>query len=251
MNACPGYEAQGLGSSPGVKSGFFSGRDRFKLTYIFGQLDITGKNVLDVGAGTGLAAVFAGLQGAAKVVALEPECAGGHSKMRAAFRERLEHTGVRQVELVGLSFQEYCPHPDRFDIILLHNSVNHLDEDACKLLQHDHESRETYRSLFAKMRAMLQPGGAAIVHDCAPSNFYRDIGVTNPFAPTIDWTKHQPPELWADLMSEVGFDGAQISWTSPSKLRSLGRFLAGNRLAAYLLRSHFRLLMRKGQQDEA
>jgi hypothetical protein len=71
------------------------------------------------------------------------------------------------------------------------------------------------------------------------------MGLKSPFAPTIEWHKHQPPETWTDLLGGVGFRATRVRWSSFNKLRSPGRYLLGNRWASYCLHSHFALYLEK------
>jgi hypothetical protein len=102
-----------------------------------------------------------------------------------------------------------------------------------------------YAKLFRQLSDVTAPGGHVIVVDCSPHNFFASIGMPNPFAPTIEWQKHQTPETWAKLLSAPGFTDPNISWLTFNGLGRAGRALLGHKTIAYLLRSHFRLEMRK------
>ena len=36
-----------------------------------------------------------------------------------------------------------------------------------------------------------------VVCDCSNSNFFARLNISNPFAPAIEWQKHQRPEVWS------------------------------------------------------
>jgi hypothetical protein len=61
----------------------------------------------------------------------------------------------------------------------------------------------------------------------------------------IEWHKHQSPKLWARLLAQAGFANPIIRWNSFYTLRSGGRLLLGNRVAAYCLTSVFCLTMER------
>jgi hypothetical protein len=61
----------------------------------------------------------------------------------------------------------------------------------------------------------------------------------NPFAPTIEWDKHQQPELWSELLALAGYESRRTRWTPPNRTGRLGQLLLANRVAAYSLRSDF------------
>jgi 16S rRNA G966 N2-methylase RsmD len=60
---------------------------RRHLQYIFDGIDLRDRDVLDIGGGSGLLAVYAAVCGARNAVCVEPEGAGSSSGMRS----RLEH----------------------------------------------------------------------------------------------------------------------------------------------------------------
>jgi SAM-dependent methyltransferase len=219
---------------------------KFYFEYIFDGVDFTGKTMLDVGGGIGRFSYYAACMGARRVICLEPFVEGSDRQMMKVantFRSRFGSSGT--VIHKKCSFQEFTSDDEQFDIILLHNSINHLDEKACTFLHKDSKCRQVYSKIFQKLGALARPAGKLIIADCSRHNFFNLIGFKNPFAPEIEWEKHQPPELWAELLSKCGFGNAEIRWSSPSKLRALGRTLFGNRACAYLYSSHFRLAMEK------
>jgi SAM-dependent methyltransferase len=219
---------------------------RFFLRQLFAGIDLRGKKLLDVGAGTGVHSFYAASAGAMRVVSLEPEAAGSSAGVRAAFAGAAARLELDQVELVPQTIQEYDPAGEQFDVVLLHSSINHLDEDACVRLHHDPVARALYLGHFEKLAALAAPGATLIAVDCSRKNLFARVG-KNPLAPTIEWEKHQAPELWADLLQQAGFEHPRIRWLSFNTLRSPGRLLLGNRFAAYFLVSAFSLTVTRAQ----
>jgi SAM-dependent methyltransferase len=228
------------------------GNVRFHCDYLFDGIDLRGKTVLDIGAGDGRHSFYAACAGAKKVVSLEPEAEGSQTGMQEGFERARLHLELQQVDLVANRLQDYEPRGETFDVVLLHASINHLDESACIRLRDDPAARETYHVLFEQLAALTTPGGTLIVSDCSNENLFARLGIKNPVAPTIEWHKHHKPEFWAGMLVEAGFANPRIRWMSFNSLRSAGRLLLGNRLAAYCTASTFCLTMRNpGQPAQA
>jgi 2-polyprenyl-3-methyl-5-hydroxy-6-metoxy-1,4-benzoquinol methylase len=218
---------------------------RYSFERLFERVPLAGKSLLDIGAGTGLASVYAAAAGAKRVVALEPEAAGSSSGMIDTAAELAEAAQVDEVERKALTFQAYDAGGEVFDVVLLHNSINHLDEQACIHLRDDPKARQTYVGLGRRLAELIRPGGWLIIADATCSNLYPALGMRNPLQPSIEWHKHQAPETWAALLSEVGFADPYIRWSSFNRFGRAGRLLLGNKLAAYFLMGHFMLTMRR------
>jgi SAM-dependent methyltransferase len=220
----------------------------FHLDYIFGDTVLAGKKVLDVGGGAGLLSIYAAVNGAKKVICLEPECDGSSSGMINDFNGfKSALSDALPAELLPLTLQQFLQQSgeDEFDVVVLHNSINHLDEEACINLQKSDASYNTYKAVFAGVYYKMKPGGIIIIADCSCSNFYNDIGVKNVFVPTIEWHKHQQPGTWIALLKEVGFRNPRVEWSTPNRFGEAGRLLMGNSVMAYFTSSHFKFRMEK------
>ena len=220
-------------------------RLRFHMEGVFDQVGLEGKRVLDIGAGKGLHGFYAAAMGAAQVLCLEPEAAGSQAgRMIAAFHKLQSALPFgHQVRLLPVTFQQFGPETAAYDVILLHDSINHLDENACIRLQCDAAAQESYRVLFRKMAQLMTRNGTLIVADCSRYNFFPLLGFRNPLAPQVEWEKHQSPAVWTALLAAVGFGHPRVCWTSPNRLGKVGRIALGNRFAGYFLLSHFRMTM--------
>lgn len=216
------------------------GNLRFYLNTLFAHIDFSNKQVLEIGGGSGLLSFYAASKGARKVICLEPEGDGGLSNSHRNFENlKKELDSGSKVVLLKKVFQEYDADQRTFDIVVLHNSINHLDEKACEQLHRDQGARLVYREIFTRIKNMAAPGAQVLVADCSRFNIFPSLGLVNPFAPTIEWNKHQRPELWCDLLMEAGLINCKIRWTSFNSLRTPGKLLCGNKFAAFLLLSHF------------
>jgi SAM-dependent methyltransferase len=231
-----------------AEKGLASGNLRFYVNYLFNRIDFRGKTMLDVGGGDGTLSFYAACAGAQKVICLEPEVAGSATGMNAAFNRTASFLDQGKVKLLPHQLQDYESGGDFFDILLLHASINHLDEGACIRLRRDSEAQSSYEQLFDKLASLARPGATLLIVDCAQRNLFADLHLTNPFVPTIEWHKHQSPKLWARLLAQAGFVNPVIRWNSFNTLRTCGRRLLGNRIAAYCLTSAFCLTMER-QRD--
>lgn len=230
-----------------INEGFFSskGRLQFQMDTIFKGIDLTNKRVLDIGGGFGLFSFYIAFKGANKIVCLEPEAEGSSSRVVEKFHKLEDQLKCDNVEIRPLTLQAFDAGDEAFDIILLHNSVNHLDEAACIKLLSDSKPKAVYKELFAKVYSISSDGAKLIICDCSSNNFFDLFKIRNPFAPTIEWQKHQSPKVWAKLLGEVGFVQPKIRWSSFNRLGNIGQIVLGNKLIAYFLTSQFCLTMDK------
>jgi SAM-dependent methyltransferase len=213
--------------------------------YLYRDVPLNGMQVLDIGAGSGVFSLYAAAAGASRVVCLEPEAAGSREGKLATFGRVVEASGIQSVEMRDVTLQDYDSGGERFDLLLLHGSINHLDEPACIELRKNPEALRTYEGLFASMAELTAPGGHLLLVDATSDNLWPRLGLKNPMAPWIEWHKHQPPEVWRGLAEAAGFRYCCTQWSTPSVLGSVGRVLLGNRIGAYLTLGAFRLHMRK------
>lgn len=228
-----------------VKEGLYSSKQylQFYLDFVFQDIpSFVGKAMLDVGGGSGLFSFYVACKGARQVICLEPELEGSRKGVSDKFRKVLASLSLKNVSFHPTRLQDYFT-DESFDIILLHNSINHLDEDACTKLQHDKESRRRYGEIFQKLRQLAKVGATLLITDCSRYNFFALLGIKNVFAPSIGWKTHQSPRFWSSMLSKYGFVNAKIRWT-PFKGRNIGKPFA-NQLASYFLQSHFLLVMEK------
>lgn len=224
------------------------GRPAARLNCYFSRLmrgsDLDGLRVLEVGAGNGLLSFLMAELGAS-VVALEPLGAGANPEMERN-RERYADasTAPDNVKFVNARFQEYDGE-GKFDILVLHNSINHLAEDECRDLQRNARSRSVYERLFGRMAALSTAKGRLWVSDCGRRNLLGDLRLPNPLAPSIDWTLHQEPAVWVSLARTAGFVHSEVTWNVPTALRNVPNYAPIQRLVSYSTTSHFTLRLVK------
>ncbi|HEX6428366.1 MAG TPA: methyltransferase domain-containing protein [Niastella sp.] len=221
---------------------------KFYLNAIFQNVELQQKEVLDVGGGKGLMSFYAAVKGAKNAVCLEPEKNGSRSGATNKYHElRKEFPESLPVELLPLTLQEYVQQvvPGKYDVVIMHNSINHLDEEACIHLLKSEASYKRYVTIFKNVFRLMKKKGVLIATDCSCKNFFNDIGVKNIFAPTIEWHKHQKPGTWIRLLKEAGFKNPTVKWLSPNRLGTIGRFIMGNYVMNYLTRSYFKVTVQK------
>ena len=209
------------------------------LDNMFSKIDFSNKKVLDIGGGSGLHSFYAACRGASQVDCLEPEFDGSHQGMKQDFSALRDSLGANNVNLQSVTFQDFECEDGSYDIILTHNVINHLDEEACKTLRSDEASRARFINMFTKCSSILKPKGMMLVADCGRKNFFGDLGIYNPFANDIDWAIHQEPKFWLSLMNRAGFEQFSLNWSTFNSLGTLGRLIFANRFFSYLTFSHF------------
>lgn len=217
------------------------------LQWLFDGVDLEGARVLDIGGGTGEFSFYMAAAGASSVTCLEPEAEGGSEGMNDTFARLQRAAGLDNVRLVRDTFQHFTAPAGSFDVMLVHNSINHLDEAATIRLDHDPAAREVYLGLFRKIAELMAPGGSLLITDCARTNLFPLLRIPHPISRSIEWHKHQDPELWAGLLRQAGFEEPRIGWSSYNRLGRLGWAVLANRVGAFLTTGHFRLVMRRRQ----
>jgi SAM-dependent methyltransferase len=221
------------------------------LAFRLGDISFAGKRVLDIGGGTGLYSFYAAARGAHEVTCLEPEDAGSTRGVSEEFTRMRDLLGLQNVVLVPETLQTFQADPNSFDIVLLLSSINHLDEQATINLLQDRGAAESYKDLFAKIAEIAADGAELVITDSSPRNIFRSLNMKHPFLKSVEWHKHQMPQVWAELLAGVGFDQPRINWYSFDRLGRVGSLLFANQFAAFFLTSYFRLHMRKTSHSKA
>jgi Predicted RNA methylase len=218
-----------------------STRYRVRGDFLFAGIPLAGAHLLEVGCGTGAWGIWAALHGAHRVIGIEPEATGSSPGTLATFQQIVATLGLgEQIEATEHSLQEF-PIPERpFDVVIMYNVINHLDEEAVVVLHRDAEAFARYVSILQNLRLLMRSDGWVVVADCMRDNFWPRLGLHSPFAPGIEWSKHQSPHTWIDIFEHAGFQSFDLRW---SPLQPFPK-LTANRFVQWLTCSHFVLRLR-------
>jgi len=226
-------------------SGFKSPESlRFRCESVFKDVNLTDRSVMEIGAGSGNLCFWAGFQGARAVVGLEPDIDGSTSGDVQLFETMIGQTGLRTVSLCNETIQEYRAPLEQFDVVVSHNSMEHLDESVVAQLSRDDRARQVYAQILQKVASSMKPGAQLIICNQSKTNFWPMIGRRNPFSPTLDWPLHPTPRTWKRLLVANGFCDVRLSWPVRYRARKLGP-LAANPVFAFFTDSMFRLAARR------
>lgn len=208
------------------------------LDWCFVGVDFKNKTVLDIGGGNGIYSYYSVSMGAKSALNLEPFASG------STYFEEKKKENLIEIEILNQTIQEFNSR-SKFDIIILHDSINHLDEEVFSEIHQKKESYNIYVDLVNKIISLLNIHGTIIITDCSRSNFWGDLGIKNPFAPSIEWELHQPPELVLSLFSQLKTNSL-IRWSPFKRFGLIGRFISNfGRIPSYFLQSHFNLRISK------
>ena len=212
-----------------------------RCQFLFRDIPVLGQRVLDVGCGKGTFALWAAIHGAAYVLGIEPESAGSTSGTLRRFQETIDALELSETVLARADYlQGLIPADGPFDVAIMYNVINHLNEGAAMCLHHDEAAYQEYVRLLRDFRQLMRNDGCVIVSDCGRKNFWNDLGRKNPLVPNIDWDKHQQPHIWISLFRQAGFELQDLRWSPLYSLAALSR----NWPVHYLTMSHFTLRFR-------
>lgn len=214
------------------------------LFYFFGTCIFNEKTYLDVGGGSGILSFWIAINGG-YAVCLEPSTDGSSLN---SFRKikRLKRAFVlhnKQFVYKKCTFQNFST-TKKFNYILFSNSINHLNEKKIVKLRTNLKSKEYYIKIFKKMYFLLKKNGRVIITDCSCHNFFSLIKIKNPFAPSIEWKKHQDPKTWLSIATKAGFKLEKKSWSPPFSFGYAGKIFC-NKITNYFYTSHFRIEISK------
>lgn len=211
------------------------------LKWAFLDINFNNKSVLDIGGGNGIYSYYSRLMGAKKAINLEPFEAGSKNVI-------INSKGVIEelkIELISQTIQEFCSE-EKFDIIILHDSINHLDEPIFSRIHQNSNDFEKYSMLIRKISDLLNNSGKIIVTDCSRYNFWGMLGLKSPFAPSIEWSLHQSPYLIKKLFENQGFKHFNIRWTPFKRFGILGRIISHlGIIPSFFMQSHFNIIIQR------
>jgi ubiquinone/menaquinone biosynthesis C-methylase UbiE len=241
---------QRVASLAGLKR--HGGINQYFRNQIFFRVEIKDKKVADIGGGNGLASFWCVLEGGcSEAVIIDTLDAGSNQKMFDQYNKMKHESAItNKIRFFNGSIQELSPSNQLFDVVLMHNSINHISEAMTPKLRVSGEAKDYFRKQFREIYNFLSPSGRFIVADCSRRNFFGDLGIKNPIAPSINWEVHQTPDVWKELIESSGFKHLRTTWTTRREFGALGYSLFGNKLCSYFLASHFCLEFERVKQRD-
>lgn len=229
----------------------FVNRLKHSFAYHFSSLDLENRSVLEIGAGPGHMAALCLARGAFRVVALDPESDGATEGVNKQFTRLTESVALGEgIEYLPVSLDKFITtsRKETFDYILMCNVINHIDEDAVTRLHLPDADRERKRYIktFEEIRNLLSATGILLASDVGRYNLWNSIGLRFPTCRTIDWNKHQDPDVWQALLSKAGFAAIDVKWLPLRRLRHF-KVIVSRKCVAQCLNSYF--LIRASKQD--
>jgi len=210
---------------------------------IFSGVDTENKKLIDIGGGNGLASIWSLMEGNCKeALVVDPLSDGSNSRMFEQFQKMKTASGVgERLQFLDGTLEDLNSEGNNFDIALMHNSINHINEEMTPMLTFSEKARNAFLKEFRSIRSLMADNGILIISDCSNRNFFGDMGIKNPIAPTINWTVHQSPHVWSSLIEASGYKCLKTTWTTRRELGRFGHAILGNKVGAYLTNSHFSL----------
>ena len=210
------------------------------LSWCFRDVDFHNKSVLDIGGGNGIYSYYSRYKGSSSALNLEP-FASGSTKFDL---DEGEAIGQLSISVRNETIQDFNS-TKKFDVIILHDSINHLDEAMFEKIHTDKSKFSDYKKLVNKIIGLLSDDGVIVITDCSSKNFWGDVGLKSPFAPTIDWYLHQRPQLVEKLFENHAFK-SKLRWSPFKRFGYFGRLLSLlGYIPSYFMQSHFNLILRK------
>lgn len=216
-----------------------SGYAYYFKNYIFNNINLNNKTILDLGGGNGIASFYALHQSAScSAWLVDPIVEGSNQLMIDQFNSLRDSFEKNRI-CFHRDFIETLDEPKHFDIVLMHNSINHIGEDIIEKALYKEEEYVEYVHRIKVITDRLKPGGDLIVADCGQRNFWGDLGLRSPAAPSIEWNLHCEPNIWQEMIEKAGSQHISTKWTARREFRTFGKLFLANRLCSYMLNSHF------------
>lgn len=215
---------------------------KYYLSYLFRNIELKNKKVLDIGSGYGLYTSYIAAGGASLVYSVEPELDGGTNKMIETIKTLKTQHDLQSIVIEKELFQNLNINK-KFDVILLHNCINHLNEDACESLLSEDDAQEEYLMYFKKLRKLLLPHGRLIITDVERDNFFNQFNLNNPFAPSIEYNKHQNANVWLKIAEKSGMKLIELDYNKFNFFGPVVRNIIPKKIAKYVFGTGFKIVL--------
>jgi SAM-dependent methyltransferase len=219
------------------KGGWSMPRLEFRLRDTFRSIPWKGKDVCEIGCGRGDYGMYMALNGARRVVALEPSARGSTDVKTVHLHERVERLALPNYSLIERKVEDCEFEPESFDLVFGIQVIEHIHE-TFKDLADDPAARASYERAFAGFYRMLRPGGVLLLTDYSRRNVWTLLqkafgpSFRGPLTRVIDWQMHQHPRTWKQLAEASGFSATRLWWRVYQQLRRVP-WVADNRFFAY------------------
>ena len=120
------------------------------------------------------------MKGANNVICVEPGEEGSDVQKNNSFNELYKELNVDNVQLINNKIENIV-FQDKFDIILLHNSINHLVNGNCEDLSIDSELESQILNIFYKIKDISKPNSRIIIVDNSKNHFFKNLGLKTSF----------------------------------------------------------------------
>lgn len=202
------------------QAGWSMDRLVWRLRDTLRSIEWRGKDVCEVGCGRGDFAFYMALDGARRVVALEPSSAGSSSLKEAILKQRLNTLQLENFTFLPIRLEDYQFEPQSFDLVFGVQVIEHIHETK-HVLSEDPEALAHYQHVFSIFYNMLRSGGVLVLTDCYRHNIWSFLSryKIRPFLSHICWEIHQSPETYKSLAEEAGFERVGVHWRVPYQLR--------------------------------
>lgn len=224
-------------------------RFRFSVGFDLAGVDVVNRDVMDIGCGGGLCALYFSLvKGARHVFAVDSYEGRGNPAENKAFFEGIlrEYRLHERISMVHADACKTIPIPaESIDVAYMSSVLHHIYETKGDIRAGQEYPDHVIR-FMENLNTACNEGGNVVVNEVLRHN----IAEVAPAAGKvrIDWeTKHNPEE-WGALFAGYGFRTVAVDHYVPYPLRALRPILA-NRPFSYLLRSRYRMVLQKGPHD--
>jgi SAM-dependent methyltransferase len=218
----------------------------YYLNNSFNSISFKNKNVLDVGGGNGIYSFFAKICGANYVVCLEPSLDGSENDNYNYFEKIKKKFDFKNIFFENTTIQNFKT-DKLFDLVILKDSINHLDEESCINLKLGDIYKKKYIKILKIIYNLMTKHSTIYISDCSSRNFFSDLGISNPFVREIEWFKHQEPEEWIKLIKMSNFKFNSLNWSSLNSLKFIDPF-NNTKMISYFTSSNFRIIADKNEK---
>jgi len=140
--------------------------------------------------------------------------------------------------------------PNVFDIIVMHNTINHIGEDILEDILFNNDAYIDCGIRVKTLLDRLSSGVILIVSNCGSRNFFGQIGLKRLFAPSIDSYLHCESGVWQQMIEDLGFSSIKTQWTARREFGFLERFFLSINYVLIFLTVILLVFIKKAENSE-